>query len=182
MTSALVFLITKLPEAWKAVHWTDEVRLLAFKSSEYVTVANVGDGPVYLSHIRIRFPSQPLLADMVHQIGATIAVSTVQSQSLISKTGPTQHQLVLNVADEQWQHTLRQVIESTAAGTRCYEILAFAEGDPGLIGFRDQFGSALRPLRGAGILYWYSPHKRKTYEYTLDAVGLVAKSDGEGCR
>ena len=51
--AAVIFVITNAPVARKALSWRDNLKVLGFKSNEYLLAGNEGDGPVYVSHVSL---------------------------------------------------------------------------------------------------------------------------------
>lgn len=53
VAGVLVFAISSLPEVRKALAWRDEVALLSFQSTQSISIANIGDGEVFVTHLHI---------------------------------------------------------------------------------------------------------------------------------
>ena len=172
---ALVFLVGQLPLARRALFWKDEVALLGFKSSEYINLANVGDGPVYVSHVEVEFRDGRLTQRMTRHIGQTIAASEIKSVNLIVEGAPRERRLVLNVPDAAWNEVLGEVAKSVAEGSRRFEIIAFASADPVLMGFQSTAAGSLRTIPGSGTLHGYSPQQRRSLTQAFKVVGVIAE-------
>lgn len=80
IAGALVFVISTMPEVQKALNWQDEVRILSFTSTKPISIANVGDGEVFVTHIHIsgETPSKISYSE-IERIGRSIEAGRVIS-------------------------------------------------------------------------------------------------------
>jgi hypothetical protein len=162
-------------------------------SYDRLTVANIGDGPVFLSHLTVTGnPIQSTVESEHRRFTQTwIANIEVAADNIgvraymnpdVSKTLQT-YTLVTGGTNDAWKQALLRAnfAEEVIDGDSCFVYVVLFESDPLFVQARERFGSALRtfPLRAA--LHYFSSRTKRLEVLDVPVPGVLARKPGPKC-
>jgi hypothetical protein len=178
---AITFLITSAPAARKVLWWRDDLKVLGFKSNEYILVGNDGDGPVYVSHANLVMDLAPFGKRTVTQ-----RLNTLVPQDTILSIGITpgfkgETKYVGSPSLEVWNIALQRTIRGD---NNCFWPVVFAASDLSFLIVREAYSSqsqALRTFPALATVGYYSLYTKQLREFNMPVVGAIAFRDVSEC-
>ncbi len=190
----IVYLIATLPQARRVVAWKEDIRVLQFSSYHNLTLANAGDGPIFLSHIAIegdvthpivksgkdRF-TQTWIANVEIAAG-NIAVKPYSDQNVIEAV--KLYRVVSGLDDVAWGRALKaaDLAELVISGGSCFIYVVLWNSDPFLLQLRDHLGSSLRTFPAKATLHYFSAGVKRMEALEFPVVGILARKPTRECQ
>jgi hypothetical protein len=180
--SALVYIFSSFEDVRKTLWWEDDLEILSFASESYVTLANIGDGEVFLSHIEYTIKQGSKGGVGTVNLGKTIKPAEALQHS-ISPFGQNQDFRFFGTSnDENWERTARRAF---TGNDPCISHSVFYEKDPTVLALKMAYKDKFRALSATAKLYFYSLAKRKMLSKEISVIGVVlvrekcAEKEGE---
>ena len=181
VSGVIVFIISMAPEVRKAIIWRDEIQILSFNSIKAVSIANLGDGEVFVSHIQIEsdMPGFSKAERLDISVPPEKAVSVPRDErdiahirgnySVAATSDLDAHRSLLSQANrpEDQACVLRVVATPT---------------DPGYLTFKKRYGDDLVTFDVEGWVHSYSLKMETWYQQEVPLVGyLLVANDRSKC-
>ena len=186
--AALSYIITSAPQVRKAILWKDSVEVLQYSSRTGLIVANTGDGPIHLSHIRLT-AKKP---DGTHLFIRTVQISEVVESGKYSMTEGDDAKrqtkgrmpVMTHDTDEEFDAAIRDSGELTEveAGKKCFLRVVYSNTDPIFQTYRDRMAEKLRSYPVSAQLHFYSLTTTRAFALDVPVVGMLSMIDIERCR
>jgi hypothetical protein len=186
--AATSYIIKSAPQVRSTIAWEDKVLVLQFTSRKGLSIANVGDGPVHLSHVRLTANK----SNGAHIFTRTIQIDEVVETGKFSsvKGDDSKRQTIgpllvmSHDRDEDFDAALIDAgdIAAIEAGRKCFLWVVYASASPLLEGYRDRMGDSLRSYPVSARLYFSSLTTRNSHVVDIPVVGLLNMLDVDRCR
>ena len=180
VVGAISFVVSSIPSIRQVVAWHDEVKVLTFSSTKPISIVNIGDGEVYVTHLNIRGtrPSGSPYSDTerVNQFiepGKLVTVDReikVDGYSVAIGTKPEEIQNLLNKAN---------LISSKDA---CVMMVFTIEEDPGFDTFKSFLGEKMITFEVKAFIRYYSIKKQVYVDQEIPMIGYLITSKASSCQ
>lgn len=188
VAGVLVFVISSIPEVRKALAWRDEVAFLSFQSTKSISIANIGDGEVFVTHLHIEgeTPDERIYTktERINQSISPGMVVTIESDSSDFTSGfagygigVSDDPLMIADLDE------RADIISPEEGGCILRVFA-APGDAGYENFKDYYASINKHMvtfEAQAYARFYSLEKRDYVYQDIPMEGYFLVSSNPQC-
>ncbi|MBL0918088.1 MAG: hypothetical protein IBJ14_05260 [Hydrogenophaga sp.] len=185
--AAITYVVSTLPELRKMARWDDSVEVLQFTTRKGLSIANSGDGPIYVSHLKLKaaYPDGRHLFTRTVQIDQEIerrkSHASKGDDQLLSKG--TQLDIPMHDSSEAFTVSLDRSGDMAAMlnGARCHLWVVYSEGSPLLALYKERMGEYLYSFPVEARLTYYSFGSKKTRELQIPVVGILHRSRHEKC-
>ncbi|MDY7095875.1 MAG: hypothetical protein SX243_23115 [Acidobacteriota bacterium] len=135
----------------------DKIELLSLKSSDRLAVANVGDGPLIVLHLRL-----------TSSFEGTTYSNVIEIQQQVEK-GKT---LVVRIGEQEPAARTPSSADSGSSNTRQIVRQLFDPQSPALAQLREAEDGKISTFPARGCLYLLAPKRDKRFEHCFDLVGV----------
>lgn len=184
--AAATYMITTVPEVRKLFAWKEDVAILNFTTRKGLSLANVGDGVVHISHLDLR---------ATHPDGKHLFLRTIQITHDLEKgkfhrsTG--EDEMIkgarLNVAEHDTQEAFVKDLSKSGemtkvvTGEKCFLWVVYNADNPLLATYAKHLGPKLHRFPVEADLTYYSYAMRRQIKQKVDVVGMLQQSNHEKC-
>jgi len=179
--AALTYMASTAPEIRKAIAWNDKVEVLQFTTRKGLSLMNVGDGMVHISHLAL---------DATHPNGKHLFTRTIQIDKEVDKekflfvAGDDDRlkgrRLIIreNTDDIGLSYALTDAgdTEAVVAGHKCHLWVVYKQDSALLQMYKNNLGTNLRTYPVHVDLFYYSVKRREMRSISIEAVGLLQRS------
>ena len=174
----IVYCITSIPELRKQIFWEDEVSVLSFGPLNGISIANTGDGDVFLTDIYV---------STAWGRSSTFTIAKLLRRGDVVVNQPRQDEIGLRnfsnlsvSSEREW----RSAIEKSGFGeNHCWAIVYYSETDPHLLRVRRHLGEKFRWERAKEArVRFFSLHKQARVEQDFGAVVTLLKNPDQRCQ
>ncbi len=177
----LAYLVTTIPKVRSVLFWNEHVEVIEFRSLDRLTVANTGDGPVFITHLSIVSDPSVLALSMTWPVGMTLSEGTVATIPVWDQELrlSAEFNITKGLSDEEWKIALSKTgPRGTGKGKACYVFSVMAESDPLLQMYQANMGKKYRTFPVEAAVHYYSPKRRSKVKDSFKAVvGLLTNPD-----
>lgn len=180
--AALYYVVVNTYGGYKAMAWEDEVKVLSLKSTDGITIANIGDGNIYISHLN--YKSLPIANMITKDIGfeSNRRIDSVLPKGQVlryelSETIPYPYDIVHSKSDSEWRELLQRAFKTK---DKCVSRIIYLRDGPSLL-LKPFAGININTFKAEAVLHYYSIEKGKNMELTIPVVGAVGVSYAEEC-
>ncbi len=181
--AALFYIVENTYEGYIAIAWEDEIKVLSLKSTDGITIANIGDGNIYISHLN--YKSLPIASMVTEDIGfqSNRRIDSVLPKGQVlryelSETIPYPYDIVHSKSDSEWRELLQRAYKTK---DKCVSRIIYLRDGPSLSLLKSSVGINLNTFKAEADLYYYSIEKGKNMKHTIPVVGAVGVSYAEEC-
>lgn len=181
LAAALIYLITNVPTAWKVLFWRDNLKIIGFKSDEYLLASNDGDGPIYVSHVSLVMNLAPFGKKKADQrLNVLVPKDTITSIPIAPDfKGETKY--VGSPSEEVWKIALQRTFQGDK---NCFWPIVFADTDHAFLIMKDSYAEksqVLRTFPASATVGYYSVHTKQLQESDVPAIGVIKFRDVSEC-
>jgi hypothetical protein len=181
LAAAVIFLITSAPAARRVLWWRDNLKVLGFKSNEYLLAGNDGDVPVYVSHANLVMDLSPFGKRTTTQpLNVLVPQDTIMSIPIAPDfRGKTKY--VGSPSSDVWKIALQRTAQSD---NNCFWPVVFAATDPSFLVVKEAYAGqsqALRTFPASATVAYYSLRTKQLRESNVSAIGAIIFRDVSEC-
>jgi len=180
IAGAISFIISSIPSVRQVIAWQDEVKVLTFSSIKPISIANTGDGEVYVTHLNIRGtrPSGRSYSDTerVDQFIEPGKIATTEHELVLdgykvaTSTNPDEIQTLLNKA------------ELASSKDACVIMVFTTQEDPGFDTFKSFLGEKMITFEVDAFVRFFSIKKQMYIDQEIPIIGYLIVSKNNSCR
>jgi hypothetical protein len=160
---ASTYIVSSLPEIRKIVFWSDSVKVLSFSSNQGVSLANTGDGDIFVTHIYLKGSTNESYFTTVQPINRVIPVGGVISQEFDHPDLPGKYHVVHGVSDSEW----KMMLEDSS-----FIKILISPNDMNFLQFKDALPE-LRTFDAEATIHYYSIDKDRKHTQEIPMTGIL---------
>jgi hypothetical protein len=170
LAGGTVWILGQLPKLRKLYAWRTKVDIVAFDSAHGMTVVNVGDGPVLLTHFMMEIPgigSETLTIDEV------IQPSQILRKSFGYNPNAKEYVLINHGSLDVWRQAVIQA--RMGYGANCVSAIVLSESGSSLAMFKDVDSRDRHAMRflNASLSVHYNDLRGATGKTTVPVRGVL---------
>lgn len=184
--AALTYIVTTLPEVRKLVAWEESVSVLQFSTRKGLSIANVGDGVVHISHVNL---------EARHPTGKSLFTRTIQidkdleRRKFMFSSGEDAklNGMSLGIAGhgslDDFTKSLDDAgdVSKVLAGKKCFLFVVYKSDSPLLNNYRKSMGPRLVTFPVKAELSYYSFGMNKHFTQAFEVTGVLHESSHTKC-
>jgi len=157
------YIVSTLPEIRKIVSWSDSVEVLSFSSDQAISLANTGDGDIFVTHIYLKGFTGESYFTTTRDINHVIRVGDVVSQEFDLPDLPGGYHVVNSVSDSEWKRMLRD---------SSFIKILISPNDRNFLMYKD-FLPELRTFDAEATIHFYSIDKDRKQTQEVPLTGIL---------
>jgi predicted nucleic acid-binding Zn ribbon protein len=179
VATLIVYIVSKIPEVRRVLLWSDNVLVTSFASHRDITVLNIGDGKVFLSHVSIRTGQG---ATKTFSINKTLDVDEIITHAADPEESDRlkSYKVVSLMKSEDWNKIVPRYKSPTDLKA-CLTYAVFHEQDSWYLMYKDYYGKGFQTIEVTASLHFFSVRKRENKIQSLPVRGMLLRNPNDGC-
>lgn len=169
--SAVIFIVTSLPDARKLILPNNNIRVFKFSIAEGISGFNIGDGKIFVSHVQIVFPKREGVA-APREILLPINKFIEQGAPIEAGFDGAAGYLIEDMEQSQWESLIRTAPDATHKKP-CIVVDAANENAPWLVTIRKHLRKKFREQKVDTSLHYFAGSKNTLMKLNIPASAFL---------